>query len=76
MAGRRTRCRSVCAAAAGSTTTKQSGLQVSSASISTSGSLDLRIYRVSMIVPNAEGANAIVEVLINKHALGFQTAGV
>jgi hypothetical protein len=61
---------------AGSTTTKQSGLQVSSSSIATTSSLDLRIQRIAMLNSNAEGANAIVEVTINKHALGLQTAGV
>lgn len=61
---------------AGSTTTKQSGLQVSSSSIATTSTLDLRIYKVSGLNSNAEGANAIVEVLINKHELGQQTAGV
>lgn len=60
-------------ATAGSTTTKQSGMQVNSATIATTSSLDLRITRIAMIVPNAEGANAIVEVLINKHALGQGT---
>lgn len=58
---------------AGSTVTKQSGEQVDSATINTTSSLDLRINRVAMIVPNLEGANAIVEVLINKHALGQAT---
>jgi hypothetical protein len=58
---------------AGSTTTKQSGEQVDSATIAATSSLDLRITRIAMIVPNAEGANAIVEVLINKHAFGQGT---
>lgn len=61
---------------AGSTTTKQSGLAVDGATIATTSTLDLRILRVAMIVPNAEGDSAILEVLINKHELGLQTAGV
>jgi len=60
----------------GSTTTKQSGMQVSASSIATTSSLDLRIQRIAMLTGNAEGANAIVEVTINKHALGQATAGV
>lgn len=61
---------------AGSTTTKQSGLAVDGATIATTSSLDLRIQRVAMISPNAEGDSAILEVTINKHELGLQTAGV
>ncbi len=63
-------------ATGGSTATKQSGMQVNTSSIATTSTLDLRINRVAMISPNVEGTNAIVEVLINKHALGQQTAGV
>lgn len=61
---------------AGSTSTKMSGLTVDGATIATTSSLDLRIQKVAMISPNAEGDSAIVEVTINKHALGLQTAGV
>jgi hypothetical protein len=63
-------------AVAGSATTKQSGMQLNTSTINTTNTLDLRINRVAMISPNAEGTNAIVEVIINKHALGQQTAGV
>lgn len=63
-------------ATAGSATTKISGIQINSASIATTSSLDLRIRSISNLSPNVEGANAIVEVLINKHELGQQTAGV
>jgi hypothetical protein len=52
----------------GSTTTKQSGFQVNATGIAVTAGLDLRIRQVAMIVPNVEGANAIVEVLIMKHA--------
>lgn len=58
---------------AGSPTTKQSGQQVDSSTIATTSSLDLRINRIYMSTANAEGANAIVEVTINKHALGQAT---
>lgn len=61
---------------AGSTTTKMSGLAVDGATIATTATLDLRIQRVSMISPNAEGDSAILEVTINRHALANQTAGV
>ena len=61
---------------AGSTATKQSGMTVDGATIATSNTLDLRILRVAMITPNAEGDSAILEVSFNKHELGQQTAGV
>lgn len=61
---------------AGSTTTRQSGLAVDGATIATTSSLDLRISKVATISPNAEGDSAILEVTINKHELGLQTAGV
>lgn len=61
---------------AGSATTKMSGLAIDGATINTTSSLDLRIHRISTISPNAEGDSAILEVTINKHALGLQTAGV
>jgi hypothetical protein len=60
----------------GNATTKQSTMAVDQASIATTAGEDLRIIRVSNISPNAEGANAIVEVMILKHALGQGTAGV
>jgi len=53
---------------AGNTLTKQSAHQVNSATIAQTAGFDLRIQRIAMIVPNVEGANAIVEVTINKHA--------
>ena len=62
--------------AAGNANTKQSGMAVDGATIAVTSALDLRILRVAMIVPNAEGDSAILEVVINKHALGLQTAGV
>ena len=62
--------------AAGNANTKQSGMAVDGATIAVTSTLDLRILRVAMIVPNAEGDSAILEVVINKHALGLQTAGV
>jgi hypothetical protein len=61
---------------AGSATTKQSGLAIDGATIATTSSLDLRIRGLFMSPPNAEGDSAILEVTINKHALGLQTAGV
>jgi hypothetical protein len=60
----------------GSLLTKQSGMTVNTTGIATTATLDLRLFRVSQILPNAEGTNAIVEVIINKHEFGQQTAGV
>jgi hypothetical protein len=51
-------------------------MAVDSATIATTSTLDLRILKVSTISPNAEGDSAILEVLINKHQFGLQTAGV
>jgi hypothetical protein len=61
---------------AGSTLSKQSAHQVDSSTILGTASLDLKIQRIAMIVPNLEGPNAIVEVTINKHAQGQATASV
>jgi hypothetical protein len=61
---------------AGSTSTKQSGMTLDGATLNTTSSLDLKTVKISTISPNAEGANAIFEVLINKHEFGLQTAGV
>lgn len=58
---------------AGSTTTKQSLMGLDDSGIGTSSSLDLRIQKISTISPNLEGVNALVEVTINKHALGQAT---
>lgn len=52
---------------AGSTLTKQSGQAVDSATLATTETLDLKVTRAMRIVPNTEGANAIFEVIINKH---------
>lgn len=61
---------------AGSTTTKQSGMSVDGATIATTSTLDLRILKVAMITPNAEGDSAILEVSINKHFFAQGAAGV
>ena len=61
---------------AGSALTKQSAHQVDSSTILGTSSLDVKIQRIAMITPNLEGANAIVEVTINKHANGQATASV
>jgi len=60
----------------GNALTKQSTFAVANGSIATTSGLDLRILRVSNISPNAEGANAIVEVQILKSELAQGTAGV
>jgi hypothetical protein len=58
---------------AGSATTRMSKMGVDSTTVLTTNSLDLRIRQIAMISPNLEGANAILEVTINKHALGQTT---
>lgn len=61
---------------AGSTTTKLSGLTVDGATIATTSTLDVRIQKVAMISPNAEGDAAILEVTINKHFFAQGSTGV
>lgn len=56
--------------------TTTSAMQVSSSSIATTSGLDLRIRDLYRNVSNAEGANAIVEVLILKHQYAQGSAGV
>jgi len=60
----------------GNALTKQSTMGVDNTSIATTAGLDLRIMKVSNLVPNAEGANAIVEVVIIKHSIAEGVAGV
>jgi hypothetical protein len=60
----------------GNLNTKMSQMAVDSATIATTATLDLRILRVAMILPNAEGDSAILEVQINKPQLGPQTLGI
>jgi hypothetical protein len=61
---------------AGSTLTKQSGLAVDGATIATTATLDLKLFRVYMVTPNAEGDSAILEVIINTHFYNPRVAGV
>lgn len=60
---------------AGSTLTKMSAMQINQASIAVTAGLDLRVLRVAMITGNVEGANAIVECMISKHANAPGAAG-
>lgn len=60
---------------AGNPLPKISQMQVNGAGIAATAGLDLRIIRVAMITPNLEGANAIVEVMISKHAFAPGAAG-
>ena len=62
--------------AAGNALSKQSQFSVNHTGIAATAGLDLRIRAVSNISPNTEGVNAIVEVMILKHALGQGSAGV
>lgn len=57
----------------GSTTTRMSLSGVDDSTIATTSTLDLRILKIATISPNLEGANAIVEVTINKHSFGQGT---
>jgi hypothetical protein len=52
-----------------------SAMQVDSSTVNTTNTLDLKIRDLYRAVTNAEGANAIVEVLINRHAYANQVAG-
>lgn len=53
-----------------------SAMQVLSSSIATTNSLDVRIRDLYRNISNAEGANAIVEVLILRHANAQGSTGV
>ena len=60
----------------GNALTKQSTMGVDNTTIATTAGEDFRILKVANISPNAEGANAVVEILILKSAFGQGTAGV
>jgi len=60
--------------AAGSTTTKLSGMSVGTPL--TTATLDLKIIKVAMLSGNAEGDSTILEVLINKHQFTEAALGV
>lgn len=53
-----------------------SAMQVDSSTLAVTAGLDLRILDLSRSLQNAEGANAIVEVLILKHAYAQGSAGI
>ena len=53
-----------------------SAMQINSASIATTAGLDLRLNDFSRNIQNFEGANALIEVLILKHAYAQGSAGV
>lgn len=64
-------------AGTGSATTKQSTFVIDNTTIATTAGEDVRLLGVSNLNGNAEGANAIVEVVFLKHELLSQsTAGV
>lgn len=56
--------------------TTLSAMQVNLSTVATTANLDLRILDFSRNISNAEGANAIVEVLILKHQYAQGSAGV
>lgn len=61
---------------AGSTTTFLSGHEIDESTADVTNSLDLHLLRLFNVPDNAHGANARIEVLINKHRFGTQTVGV
>ena len=60
----------------GNATTKQSTMAFDASAVATTAGLDLRILRLFNRPDNAEGAFAIVEVLIMKHSKTQASAGV
>jgi hypothetical protein len=58
----------------GSTTTHISGMQLDTPAVT--ATLDMRIVKAYNVPPNAAGASAIVECIINRHQLGQQIVGV
>jgi hypothetical protein len=60
----------------GNATTKQSTMSFASGSLATTAGLDLRVLRLFNRPDNAEGAYAILEVLIIKHSKTQGSAGV
>ena len=61
---------------AGSLTLKQSGHQINSATVQTTSTLDLKLLQLLNVPDNAFGANARIEVIINKHRMNPGVAGV
>ena len=59
-----------------STLLLSSAMQVSTTSLATTATLDVKIRDFYRLLTNAEGANAVVEVLINKHQYAPGSAGV
>ena len=61
---------------AGDTNTELSGHEINETGIATTASLDLKLIALFAVPGNAHGANARIEVVINKHRFGTEVAGV
>ena len=61
---------------AGNTNTELSGHEINETGIATTASLDLKLIALFAVPGNAHGANARIEVVINKHRFGTEVAGV
>ena len=60
---------------AGSPLTKMSAQGADDNTFAATNTLDLRIQKISMISPNVEGPNTMLEVTINRHAMAQLSAG-
>jgi hypothetical protein len=61
---------------AGSTSSRISGMQIGTASVNTTNTLDVMLHRLLNIPNNAFGANAIIEITFNRHFYGLGRTGV
>lgn len=61
---------------AGSTTTLVSGHEIDESTAATTATLDLKLLALLDVPDNAHGSFARIEVLISKHALNKEVAGV
>lgn len=61
---------------AGSATTKISGHEIDESTADTTNTLDVHLLRLRALPNNAHGANARIEILINRHRLHSLIAGV
>lgn len=61
---------------AGDAVRKQSKHQIAESTKATTGSLDAKLKALATLPENAYGANAVIEVLINKHRMHPAVAGV
>ncbi len=60
----------------GGALTLLSGHEIDESSLNTTSTLDLKLLGLLTVPDNAHGANARIEVMINKHQLGQGVAGI